>query len=102
MELDRGFGSSLPPAACPHLELLLDSGNEGVEKDLYEIADLMLDWEEKLSAPLGLTPVDISDIKETHFRKPVLQRCLILECIKHEVSLCVVLLPTYSALGMSV
>jgi len=66
--------SSLPPAARPHLELQLDSGHGGVEKDLCQIADHMLDWEEKLSTHLGLTPVDISDVKDMHPLKPVFQR----------------------------
>ena len=65
--------SSLPANARPHLELQLDSGHEGVEKDLYEIASHMLNWEE-MSVYLELTPVDISDIKYMHFNKPALQR----------------------------
>ena len=55
---------SLPPCARPHLERQLDWGNEGVDEDLSEIADHMIKWEEKLSAPLGLTEVDIDDIIE--------------------------------------
>ena len=54
--------SSLPACARPHLELQLDWGHEGVDKDLSEIADHMLDWEEKLSTHLGLTTTDIHDI----------------------------------------
>ena len=42
----------------------MDWGHEGVDKDLNEIADQMIEWEEKLSAPLGLTGVDIHDITE--------------------------------------
>ena len=45
----------------------------GVERDLSKIADSMLEWEEKLSTHLLLTPVDISDIKDMHIQKPVLQ-----------------------------
>ena len=72
-----GFGayvSSLPPPARPHLELQLDSGHDGVELDLHQIAEHMLEWEEKLSAHLGLTPVDISDTKDMYPFKPELQR----------------------------
>ena len=56
--------SSLSPAARPHLELQLDCDHEGVETDLYEIADHMIKWEKKLSSLLGLTEVDMHDIKE--------------------------------------
>ena len=52
----------------------MDWGNEGVERDLSEIADHMLHWEERLSTHLGLTAIEISDIKEIHLREPVLQR----------------------------
>ena len=68
------YVSSLPPCARPHLERELDWGHEGVDKDLSEIAECMLHWEEKLSAPLQLTPVDIDDTKEIYPNKPVLQR----------------------------
>lgn len=68
------FILSLPPLARAHLELQLDWGHEGVEEDLCVIAGLMLDWEEKLSTNLGLTVIDISDIKDMFPNKPVLQR----------------------------
>ena len=68
------YVSSLPPPARPHLELQLDSGHDGVEMDLHQIAEHMLEWEEKLSAHLGLTPVDISDTKDIYPFKPELQR----------------------------
>ena len=64
---------SLPADARPHLELQLDFGHGGVEKDLYEIARHMLNWEE-ISALLGLTVTDISDTKDMHPNKPALQR----------------------------
>ena len=54
----------------PHLELQLDSGRNGVEMDLHQIADHMFEWEEKLSAHLGLTPADISNVKERNPFKP--------------------------------
>ena len=66
--------SSLPASARPHLELELDWGHGEVEKDLSEIANHMLDWEEKLTTHLELTPVDTHDIKEMYPFKPVLQR----------------------------
>ncbi len=68
------YVSSLPAGARPHLELQLDWGHEGVDFDLNEIADVMLGWEGKLSAHLGLTDVDIHDIKEINLNKPLLQR----------------------------
>jgi hypothetical protein len=52
----------------------LDRDNEGVDKDLIEIAYHMLDWEEKLCAYLGLTAVDVHDIKVKHPSNPELQR----------------------------
>ena len=33
------YVSSLPPPARPHLELQLDSGHDGVEMDLHQIAE---------------------------------------------------------------
>ena len=66
--------SSLPVGARPHLELQLDWGNEGVDKDLIEIAYHMLDWEEKLCSHMGLTEVDVHDIKAIHRDNPELQR----------------------------
>ena len=52
---------------------LWDWGHKGVETDLYEVADHMIKWEEMLSAPLGLTEVDIHDIT-VGMRGLVLQR----------------------------
>ena len=65
---------SLPASARPLLEQQLDCDNEGVDKDLIEIAHHMLDWEEKLCSHLGLTLVDVHDIREIHPRNPELQR----------------------------
>ncbi len=59
---------SIPACARPHLELQLDWG-----QDLYEIAHHMIEWEEKLAAPLGLTEVDVHDITEG-IRSLVLRR----------------------------
>ncbi len=66
--------STLPESVHPHLEMQLDWDHEGVDSDLNEIAHVMLDWEGRLSAHLGLTDVDIHDIKEIHPNKPSLQR----------------------------
>ena len=68
------YVSSLPPLARPHLKLQLDSDHDGVEMDLHQIAEHMLEWEEKLSAHLGLTPVDISDTKGKYPFQHELQR----------------------------
>ena len=59
--------SSLSVSALLHLDLCLDWDNEGVDKDLDEIAHQMIHWEEDLASPLKLTDVDIHDIK---FRNP--------------------------------
>ena len=67
------YVSSLPTYVRPHLELQLDFGNKGVEKDLYEIARHMFNWEE-ISALLGLTATDISDMKDMYPNKPELRR----------------------------
>ena len=68
--------SSLPACACPHLELQLDHGHGGVDKDLYEIAEHMLGWEEKLCIHLELTEVEVQDIKSIHSTNPLLQRLI--------------------------
>ena len=61
---------TLPASARPYLELQLDW------VDLCEIAHVhhMLDWEERLCTHLGLTEVDVHDIKAMHFGNPPLQR----------------------------
>ena len=69
----QAYVSSLPPSAYPYLKLLVDEGNNGVEKDLIAIADEMLDWEEKLTTHFELTNVDLSDIKGG-IDTPVLKR----------------------------
>ena len=68
---------SLPASARPLLEQQLDWDHEGVDKDLTEIAHHMLDWEEKFCSHLGLTGVDVHDIKELYSGKPELQVTLI-------------------------
>ena len=52
----------------------MDWDNEGMDSDLNEIALHMLGWEEKLSTHVGLTAVDIHDIKVEHANNPILQR----------------------------
>jgi hypothetical protein len=66
--------ASLPPAVQGHLQQRLDWDNGGVDKDLSEIADYMLNWDGILSVPLGLTERDIHDIKKIHHDSPSLQR----------------------------
>ena len=55
--------SSLPADAVPYLDKQLDWDQGGVDRHLNAIADTMIDWEEKLSALMCLTPVEISDLK---------------------------------------
>ena len=66
--------STLPVTAYPHLDLELDQDHNGVELDLSEIASHMRKWEEKLSSALGLTHIDVEDIKAIHRDRPELQR----------------------------
>ena len=70
----QSYVSSLPPPSRPHLEREIDYENDGVDKDLNEIAHHMIDWEEELSAHLELTQVDIHDIKAIYRDSPALQR----------------------------
>ena len=65
--------SSFPGSARPHLELQMDWGHEGVDRDLIEIAHHMFFWEEKLCSHLKLAAVDIHDIKAIHPNNPELQ-----------------------------
>ena len=69
------YVATLPASARPHLELQLDWGHGGVETDLCEIAHVMLNWEVKLSSPLGLTDVDVHDITRG-ISNLELQRCV--------------------------
>ena len=64
--------SRLPASARPHLWQQLDWDNSGVDKDLFEIAHHILDWDVTLCPHLGLTEVDVSDIKQSG--KPSSQR----------------------------
>jgi hypothetical protein len=51
----------------------LDWDND-CERDLIAIADHMINWEVKLRYHLGLTNVNVHDIKEKYDKKPELQR----------------------------
>ncbi len=64
---------SLPVDVYHYLERQLDWNHNGVDKDLSEIADHMLDWEE-LSIHLELTDIDIHDVKALYLSSPSLQR----------------------------
>ena len=77
MTIDPGepqVNTALPASIRPHLEKLLDWDHDGIDTDLNEIAQHMLDWDEKLSSHLGLTAVDVHDIKAMHRNNPELQR----------------------------
>ena len=66
---------SLPASAHSLLDKQLDWNHEGEDRDLISIAHHMLDWEEKLCVHLGLTEVDVHDIKKIHSsNEPELQR----------------------------
>ena len=64
-----GYLSSLSDRARSHLNDPVDWNN-----DLIVIAHPMLDWEERLCTHLGLTDVDVHDIKAKHQNNPKLQR----------------------------
>ena len=69
--------STLPLYAQCLLEKELDWDNEGVDKDLNEIADKMIHWEEKgLHTLLELSHIEIHDIEVTYKYKdnPILKR----------------------------
>ena len=61
----QGYLSTLPAGARPHLELEVEWG------DIVDIAHHMLGW---LCSHLGLTQVDLHDIKVIHKDNPLLQR----------------------------
>ena len=67
----QSYLKSVPTEA---LDQLLDWDQDEVERDLSEIVHHMLGWEERLAVHLGLTPVNISDIKEKYPNQPELQR----------------------------
>ena len=63
----------VPDTHLPHLDQPLDWDNDGVERDLIDIADSMLDWEVNLTTHFNLTQANIHDIKAIQ-SSPVLQR----------------------------
>ena len=65
--------SSLPANTHAYLDFQLDWDN-GEDRDLIEIAHHMLDWEVKMCKHLGLTIVDIHDIKKNHPMEAELRR----------------------------
>ena len=64
----------LPTSVHPHLKKQLDWDHEGVDIDLCEIAKKMQDWEQKISAHMNLTRIEINDIKIKYSNQPLLQR----------------------------
>ena len=60
--------STLPAGARPHLERPVEW------EDIVDIAHHMLNWEERLCTHLGLTQVDVHDIKDSNKDNPPLQR----------------------------
>ena len=62
--LYNGFLSSLSLIAASYLDKELDWDHDDVNTHLSVIADQMVDWEEKLSTKLGMTEVEIHDLKE--------------------------------------
>ena len=59
--------SSLPNNVSPFLCNKLDWDNDGVEKDLDAIARKMSNWEAQFAINLGLTRVEIEEIRaENH------------------------------------
>jgi hypothetical protein len=64
----------LPHDVRPYLDKQLDWDNCGVEKDVNAIAHDMLEWEEKLTTGLEMTPTEIHDIKADQKDSAALQR----------------------------
>ena len=51
---------------CSQPTNVIDFVNGGVSKHLGQIADAMYEWERPVAEQLGLTPVDIADIRVKH------------------------------------
>ena len=66
----------IPPNNQYKLGKKVDFEHHGVERDLHEIAKNMKNWDSDIAPPLGLTPVEISDIQES-LRKPQRQRSVL-------------------------
>ena len=65
--------SSLPLSIHVFLQEELDWDNNGVDKDLNDIADHLSDWEVKLSVPFKFTPSEIHDLKAKHSNPSLLR-----------------------------
>lgn len=70
----HSYVSSLPATTHSYLNEMLDWDHGGVDKDLHCIAENMVDWEEKLSALLELTDVNIRDLKAMYANQPIILR----------------------------
>ena len=62
----NSYFNCIPEANRKKLDLKLDSGHGGVQKHLGAIADSMDEWEGGVATALGLTKVDIANIKTEH------------------------------------
>ena len=67
------YVSRLPSSTRTCLSEVLDWDNNGVDKDLNDIAVSMLEWEVKLAVPFLFTQSEIDDLKEAH-NNPILLR----------------------------
>lgn len=61
-EAVKNYVDRIPAAARELLDKELDDMNDGVDKDLGQIAKLILGWEGQLATLLCLTEMEISDI----------------------------------------
>jgi hypothetical protein len=61
--------STLPGSALRYLDEPVDRNT-----DLIVLAEPMVNWEQKLQTHLGLTDVEVHDIKDSLPSKPLLQR----------------------------
>lgn len=71
-ELDV-YKKLIPPSALPYLKEQLDWDNNGVDCDLCEIADQLVNWEVHFAIPFRLTQIEIEDLKVEQ-NNPVLLR----------------------------
>lgn len=71
--LDEVLGA-VPGHLKHKLDQILDSGHEDVPLHLGNIADNIPDWQGRVADNLGLTRVEVSDIKRRLKDEPELQR----------------------------
>ncbi len=69
LDMVQAYLSGVPDT---YLDQPLDWDNN-VERDLKDIVECMLEWEEKLTSHFNLTPANIHDIKATN-ASPILGR----------------------------